>query len=157
MASVNTEAAAFAIGLEIGVVSVSDVVAWADRQVAAAVVPPPAICELSMAATMQMRVVVNLLRSIAGPIDSSECVRLTVGNLLVALQDPEFDPESVARTLFHLASTNDLPDGPFKAKSWWYWDAICLSRDGFGLETEVEIRADMLESMAEFAGGTGNT
>lgn len=157
MASVSTEAEAYAIGLELGVVPVSDVVAWADRQVAAADVPPPAVCELSMAALLRMQDVVNLLRSIAGPIDSSECIRLTVGNLLVALQCHDFGPESIARTLFDLALTTDLPDGPFKRKASWYWDAICLSNDGIGHETVAEIRADMLESMAEFVGCTGNT
>ena len=156
MASESTEAEAFAIGIELGIVPVSEVVAWADRHVAAADVPPPAICELSMAESLRTQTVVNLLRSIAGPIDSTECVRLTVGNLLIALQSSEFDPESVARTLFDLALNTDLPNGPFKARASWYWDAICLSRDGIGHETVAEIRADMLETMSEFVGCSGN-
>ena len=153
MASMRTEAESLAIGLELGIVPVSDAVAWADRQIEQSDVPCNAICEISMASSKSPHDVVHLLRSLPGEFNASVAVRSTVGHLLIALRDLDYDPESIARALYDLAMADDLPDGPMKTQAWWYWDAIGLSRDGIGHETVDEIRSMMVQEMSDFVGG----
>lgn len=152
MTSTKTEAESLARGIELGIIPVSDAVAWADSQIEESDIPHNSICEISMSSSKYPQDVVHLLRSLPGEIDAADAVQLTVRHLLVALRDLKYDSESIAHALYDLAMADDLPDGRMKQKSSWYWDEIGLSRAGYKNTTVGEIRADMIAVMTDFIG-----
>ncbi len=89
MTSTRVEAESLAVGLELGIVPVSDAVAWADKQIESSDVPHSTICEIAMASSRSPQDVVHLLRSLPGVFDVAGVVRLTVRHMLVALRDLE--------------------------------------------------------------------
>jgi hypothetical protein len=153
MVPLRTEAEAVAIALEIGVFEVADAVRWADQQIEHSEVPEVVICDVAMAGSKYPQDVSFTLRQLPGECDRSLAIRLVLRYALEALEGAKRDPREIARTLFDLACANDLPESDLKHHAWVYWDAIDLSRDGYGDETEEQIAAHMISTLTDFLKG----
>jgi hypothetical protein len=151
LSTLRTEAESIAIALKTGLLDVADAVAWADRQIAAGDVPDVALCDVSMASRKYPQDVVSMLRSLPGLVNHDEAIRATMRISLDRLQSGARNPSDVARALFNLAISDDLPDGDLKRHAFCFWDEIDLARDGYVPTLKSTIVAQMMRLLEDFA------
>jgi len=138
-------------GLIAGTVSVAEVVAWADRVIAAEAAPGGTLLDVAMAGRMLPADVAGLLKGLPGDADRIRVMRRVLWGMLQALrQDPDRG-EDIAGTLYRLATGGDLPSAAFGSDPFGLDDAFELARKGhYGTRTDaIEGLRTYLEQHAE--------
>ncbi len=130
--------------------SVDNAVHWAIRQLDNFDLPPIAICDVATAGSKYPQDVVVILRQILGDCDQTQAIWLVLRYALDALEQATRTPRQIARALFDLAYAGDLPKSKLRDQAWIYWDAIDLTRDGYGDQTEEQIISDMASALKDF-------
>ena len=132
------EAATLRVGLQLGLVSVREVVGWADEQIAATDTPPEALLDLALMAHANHLDVLSRLRGLSTTVPSLDVLPRALKTGLHRLrEDPSLGPV-VARGLYQLfvEANYEVPDelrqiGQFE-------DAYALAKQGsYGTEEGV--------------------
>jgi hypothetical protein len=108
MNSAPDEAQALAIALEAGAVTVSEVVAWADTQIAVVSDPESTLIELALA--KRAPEALGFLHELAAGADPKAVAQLALGHLYRALERDSIAPERVAQSLEQMAMNGYVPD-----------------------------------------------
>ena len=126
----KTEAEVLRYGLDAGVRTVADVVAWADTIITADPRPDFAVIEVACSGRRRVSEVVALLRDVAGECDAAEVIRRAMADVRAALAvNPERGPE-IAAWLYRLAVNGELPDEQFGVEPYSLDDKFQLARSG---------------------------
>jgi hypothetical protein len=113
--------------LEAGVLTLGQVVAWADERIAELAEPPYWLITVSMARSKQDAVAE--LRSVAGVADAATVWRDVAQGLLEVLdREPERDSE-VGKYLYYLGMNEEAPMLGTMGELMSFWDSIDLARD----------------------------
>ncbi len=147
----KNEAEVLAAALEVGAVSVSDVVAWADAVIAAEEHPHWSVCELAMMGASYDPDVVHGLREVPGVADEVWVRDELVRRLAQGLAEDHTRAERIASALYQLALANKLPEGALLSLAWWAWDALDLADQRMVQETRDEVVAKMLAGLNDAA------
>jgi len=117
-------------GLQAGVRTVADVVAWADAVIAADPHPDFAVIEVASSGGRRPREVAALLQEIAGDCNAVGVMRRAMTDLRTALTaNPERGPE-IAAWLYRLAVNGELPEEEFGLEPYSLGDCFELARTG---------------------------
>jgi hypothetical protein len=106
------EAATLRIGLQLGLVSVQDIVRWADEQITATATPPEALLDLALMAHATRLDVLAKLRALSPRVPWLDVLPRTLGTGVHRLrEDPSLGP-IVARGLYQLfvEANYEVPD-----------------------------------------------
>jgi hypothetical protein len=137
-------------GLMAGSRTVADAVAWADSLIAQDSHPDIAVIEVATSARRPPADVGVLLRHVEGEYDPVVVVRRAMTDLRRALgQDPARGPQ-IARWLYELATSGELPESEFGSDPYLMEDWFALASSGtFGtFESAVRELAAHLERHA---------
>ena len=130
MAGQKEEAEVLRHGLMAGSRTVADAVAWADALIEADPNPDIAVIEVATSSRRQPADVSVLLRNVAGECDSVAVIRRAMADLQRALaHDPARGPQ-IARWLYELATSGELPEREFGSDAYVLedWFALASSR-----------------------------
>jgi hypothetical protein len=117
-------------GLQVGIRTVADAVAWADAIVAADPQPDFAVIEVACSGRRRPREVIALLREVGGECNAIDVIRRAMADLRSALAtDPARGPE-IASWLYRLAIDGDLPEEHFGLEPYSLEDFFELARAG---------------------------
>jgi hypothetical protein len=148
----RTEAEALAACLELGWLSTSDAVRWADAQILKTDVPSNALCDIAMASRQNNLDVALMLRQLPGVIDSAYVTRRLLECAAERLRHQPEKARSIAFALYQMAMGDVLPPGPLRQNAWWFYDAIDLAESRTVEETPAQIIRQMAEALdAELA------
>jgi hypothetical protein len=150
-ASSRSQAEALAVGLELGAVSVADVVAWADAMIVDTPCPHWTICELAMMSTKYEQDVIGALREIPGTYDSDWVRAEVVRALARGLAADRGRADQIACALYAIADWDALRGSPLESLAWWAWDELSLADDGLGDKTREQIIDEMIAAFADAA------
>jgi hypothetical protein len=145
---VRTDAEALATALELGIITVADVIGWVDGIIAVTAHPHWSLCELALCGRAYMPDVTRRLRELSGTPDMARATALVPRLLLDRL---DRDPESavlIARALYDLAVNGDIEDRPLLEVAWTTWDYVELAREGCLPSSPEEIIAEMRARLA---------
>src|SRR5438093_10536397 len=130
MANQKEQAEVLRHGLLAGVCTVADVVAWADGIIAADSKPDIAVIEVSTSGLRRTADVIALLREVPGECDPVIVIRRAMANLRSALAaNPARGPE-IARWLYQLATSGELPEEHFGQEAYALEDWFALASSG---------------------------
>ncbi|AKV00140.1 hypothetical protein AKJ09_06803 [Labilithrix luteola] len=149
--NLRNEAEALAASLEIGAVSVADVVAWAHSVIEAEEQPHWSVCELATMGSSDKPNVVGALREVPGAIDHDWVRGRVVHRLAQGLAEDRTRADRIASALYRLAQADELPDRKLQSLAWWASDALDLADDGLIPETRDEVIDQMLAALTEAA------
>lgn len=155
MSPSRDEAEALAVGLELGVCSIVDVVAWADAQLLREDAPPSVLCDVSLAGGRYPQDVAGLLRQVPG-----QACRPNIDRLLIVLMYHQLRRHSacagpIAWALRELDFSHRIEDPQLSEFAFYLGHKAYLAEEGYGLENEVfQTMADVLEQAAERSGVT---
>jgi hypothetical protein len=122
------EAEILRYGMEAGVRTVADAVAWADTIITADPHPDFAVIEVSCSGRRRPREVVALLREVGGECDAVHVIRRVMADMRTTLSaNPERGHESAA-SLYRLAVNGDLPGEHFGVEPYSLEDIFQLAR-----------------------------
>ncbi len=114
--------------LEAGLVTVEQLMAWADDRIAQLDQPPYWLIAVSMARSKQE--VVDALRAVGGTAETSTVWEGVARDLLETFdRDPERDSD-VGKYLYFLGMNEEAPTLGTKGELMSFWDPIDLARDG---------------------------
>ena len=117
-------------GLQAGIRTVAEAVAWADATIAADPQPDFAVIEVACSGRRRPREVVALLREVGGECDPVDVIRRAMADLRAALAaDPARGPE-IADWLYRLAVNGELPEEQFGLEPYSLGDLFELARAG---------------------------
>jgi len=117
-------------GLMAGCRTVADAVAWADNVIAADPQPDSAVIEVATSSGRRPADVSALLRDVRGECDSVTAIRRSMADLRDALTaDPARGPH-IARWLYELATSGELPDADFGSDAYALEDWFALASEG---------------------------
>lgn len=130
MATQKHQAERLRIGLGGRWIQVRDAIAWADRQIAEASHPHPALIDIALAHNRRREDVEALLAAIPGSVDAVSVMRLCLGDMLEAVErDPRLAADA-ARWLYHAALREELPEAEFGLEAYAVEDAFSLAEQG---------------------------
>lgn len=150
-ASLKNEAEVLALALQIGAVSVSDVVAWADAVIAAEEHPHWSLCELATMSASYEPDVVHALREVPGVVDEAWVRGELVHRLAEGLAEDHTRADRIASALYQLAVANALPEGELLSLAWWAWDALDLADQRIVEDTRDQVVAKMIVALNDAA------
>jgi hypothetical protein len=142
-ADLRTQAEAMRIAIEIGAVSVEQVVDWARTIVAASDQPHWSICELATCPDRYPPDLNEFLLAVPGSPDLLAARAIVVRMLSDTLWANPNRADQVARSLYDLAVAGDLEDSPLREIAWWAWDALDLADSGMIEQTRADVVAQM--------------
>lgn len=117
-------------GLQAGVRTVADAVAWADSIIAADPQPDIAVIEVACGGLRRPGEMVSLLREVGGESDRVTVIRRAMADLRSALlANPARGPE-IAGWLYQLATTGELPEEQFGQEPYSLGDWFALASAG---------------------------
>jgi hypothetical protein len=143
MNDLRTQAEIFAVGLEFGLIDVSEVVVWADRNIESLDDPPLALLDVSMASRANNLDVANFLRQLTGEPNSDDLLRGIIRMVSDSLRTERRTPEEIARLLFLMALDETLPDGDLRKHAYGFDDAFDLAAAGYIEESREELIVQM--------------
>jgi hypothetical protein len=117
-------------GLLAGVRTVADAVAWADSMVAADPKPDIAVIEVASSARRSTADVVALLRDVPGECDSVAAIRRAMADLRTALASEPARGLEIARWLYQLGTSGELPEEQFGQEAYSLEDWFYLASRG---------------------------
>jgi hypothetical protein len=145
MSTQRTQAEALALSLELGLLDVTDAVAWADVEIAASDTPHNALCEVALASRDNNLDVANMLRQLPGEIDCNLVLRGVIRNAAEVLRSNRRTPEQIAAALYKLAIDGNLPSGGLCDHAWWFDNALDLAESGYIQERPEQVVNQMHE------------
>jgi hypothetical protein len=126
----KVEAETLRYGLLAGCVTVAEAVAWADATIDAEAAPEIAIVDVALARRRSPAEVATLLEAVPGEADGVEVRRRLLGRMLRILDaDPSRGGE-IARSLYSLAVSGELPERDFGWQPYTLDDTFDLARSG---------------------------
>lgn len=111
----KNEAEVLAVALEIGAVSIADVVEWADARIAMEDHPHWSVCELATLGASYEPDVARALREVPGIVDETRVRDGLVRRLARSLLEDRTRADRIASALYQLALANELPDENLRA------------------------------------------
>lgn len=149
--TLKNEAEVFAVALEVGAVSVGDIVEWADAVIEKQEHPHWSICELATMGASYEPDVVHALREVPGTADGVWVRSELVRRLAQGLAEDASRADRIASALYQLALAGQLPEGPLLSLAWWAWDALDLADQRMVEETREDVIAKMVVALNEAA------
>jgi len=140
----KAEAETLRCGLLAGCATVAEAVAWADAVLAAADAPDIAIIEVSLAGRRAPAEVAGLLDAVPGQADGIEVRRRLMSRMLRLLDEEPSRGDEIARWLYGLASSGELPDEVFGWEPYGLDDTFDLVRNrvyGAHADAVAQLRA----------------
>jgi hypothetical protein len=148
----RTEAEVLALAIEIGALSVTDAVAWADNVIEREEHPDGSICEVAMSARKYEPDVVAALRKVPGKLDDGEVRRRLIHVLADGLEHHRRRADQIARSLYQLALTNQVDSERLRNIAWWAWDGLDLADARMVEQTREHVIDEMIAALREAAG-----
>jgi hypothetical protein len=144
-------AALLRFGLLFGYVSVPEVVAWADAEIAARTHPHPVLLEVSTGGRRTPADLASDLGPLAEGCDEAEIIDRVLALMHRALSRDPGLARRLASTLYSFAIADTLPSGGDPEGLMLYFDdALDLARDGVS-GTEDAVVQEMLRFLAPYA------
>jgi hypothetical protein len=132
MAGQKEEAEVLRHGLMAGCRTVADVIAWADSVIAVDPRPDIAVIEVASSSRLRPADISALLRNVAGDYDPVAVIRRSMTDLRRALAaDPARGPQ-IARWLYELATSGEVPEDEFGSDPYALEDWFSLAGSGIG-------------------------
>lgn len=125
--------------LELGLVSSSEVISWADSLVEQSFQPDIALIEVSMAGNLHSNDVADLLRNVPGETNPNRIYQGIFSHMRATLIDKPESETRIVRALFQLATAGEAPDKAAESEMFWFYDALDLAKAGYGGDV-TEIR-----------------
>lgn len=122
--NLKTEAEIVCKCLEFDLISVSDVISWADNLIEESEQPDIAVIEVSMSNNCHINDVRKLLKDITGTVEPNLVYQGIFDKMISKLQN---EPESVTRivgALIQMAMSGEVPDKSAESKMFWFNDAL---------------------------------
>jgi len=151
MVGIRTEAEMLARCLEIGALSVSDAVAWADGVIERDEHPDPSICEIAMSGRKYEPDVVAALREVPGTFDEAEVRRKVLCLLSDGLQRDRRRADRVAQSLYQLALAGEIDGEPLCQIAWWASDGLDLADAGVIQHTREQVVDELVAALQNAA------
>jgi hypothetical protein len=107
---VKKEAESLRLGLLAGVVSVTDVISWADSAIAAADKPHISLIEIALSVGGRAEDIARQLEMVPGHVDPLEAFRNLLSKFASELDAHPENAWEIARRLYQLASQSDWPE-----------------------------------------------
>src|SRR5262245_46722482 len=130
MPSQKEQAEVLRHGLDAGLRTVADVVAWADGIIAADPQPDFEVIEVACGGHRRPREVIALLRKVGGECDSALVIRRVMQDLRAVLAADQARGPAIAAWLYRLACTEELPGDQFGLEPYSLEDGFALARSG---------------------------
>jgi hypothetical protein len=140
---VRTHATALQTALEIGAVSVDDVVEWARNVILETEHPHWSFCELALCSDKYPPDLTEFLSAVPGSANPAAARALVVRILSSSLWTHPERADQIARSLYDLAMSGELDDSPLREVAWWASDALDLAGTGAISETRADVIAQM--------------
>ena len=150
----RTQAEALAICLEYGLLDASDVIAWADQQIAQSDQPHVVLCDIAMALPAHPLDIASLLRQLPGEVDTFLVIRQLVEYSINVLRSKRRPPRQVASLLYKLAREKSILSGPLRDDAYWFDDALDLSENGYIQDRPEEIAIQMIQMLEQWLAST---
>jgi hypothetical protein len=131
------EAEYLRLALAMGLVTPAEVVAWADRQIAALDEPPIELIDVSLAGSRSPVQVMDLLKAIPGDGDLTAAAHRALGRLLKEFRAGGLSPEQVADMLSAYSNWASVPAGERTAASTFRELVYCMRQGWFGTSESV--------------------
>jgi len=132
MAGQKAQAEVLRHGLMAGCRTVADAVAWVDSVIAADPRPDIAVIDVATSSRRHPADVSALLRNVAGECDPVAVIRRSMTDLRDALAADSTRGPQIARWLYELAISGELPEGEFRSDVYGLEDLFALARSGVG-------------------------
>jgi hypothetical protein len=127
MAGQKEQAEVLRHGLLAGSRTVADAVAWADAVIAADPHPDIAVIEVATSSRRQPADMSGLLRNVRGEFDPVVVIRRAMTDLRRALADDPGRGPQIARWLYELATSGELPEQEFGSDAYVLGDWFALA------------------------------
>jgi len=154
MSQLRDEAEALARALQIGVCDVSEVIAWADAQIACQSEPHWALCEVALSRDRYPQDVASLLRQLPESIARHNVNALLVTLLNGKLKDNSDLADRIASALFQMALADEIEDPDLQRIGRWAWDALDLADAGSIAESRAQVVTEMTRALEHAAAET---
>ena len=143
ISSQKEQAEVLRYGLEVGIRTVADAVAWADATIAADPQPDLAVIEVASSGQRRPGEVITLLRDVRGECDPICVIRRVMSDLRTALAAEPTNAPGIAKWLDRLATTGALPEEHFGSEAFSLDDAFELARkEHYGTFADAVHRLD---------------
>ena len=149
------EAEALAVGLDLGYVSVLEVIRWADDVIESGPAAHHSVCEVSLMLGRHPLDVAAALRTIPGSPDARAVERLITGHLAALLDKDLSRAHKVAAALFGLSLDGRIADPDLQAMGGWMDAVLHDAEDGIVGAEPDELVVVMLAALEHAAGKGG--
>lgn len=149
--TLKNEAEVLAVALEVGAVSIEDVIEWADAVLERQEHPHWSICELATMGSSCEPDVVHTLRDVPGTADEVWVRSNLVRRLAQELAEDASSVDRVASALYRLALAEQLPRGELLSLAWWAQDELDLVDQRMVEGSRENIVAEMAQALNEAA------
>lgn len=120
----------YRVGLLLGLISLSDAVAWCDSIITAEEAPDIGIIEASISGSQGVSAVAAALTQVEGEFDYRTVTKRIFRAMYDLVKNDRSQAHEVASMLYQMASENDLPSLDCEAEMWAFCDAIHLAAEG---------------------------
>ncbi|MCW7540961.1 hypothetical protein OOT46_24370 [Aquabacterium sp. A7-Y] len=145
----SIEAKALSLALEVGVVSVGDVHAWADRRIRSAEKPDFKLIELST--EPDSAGCLSLLHELAADGDKAIVATLALRHLAIAYAAKRVSPRTAATMVSRLLDEGYIPDDDAARQMAWFTEDLALiDVKEYSPELESRILGDFTVFLARF-------
>ena len=142
MMNTKTYAEILCTCLEFGLIPLSDVISWADKQIEQSSEPDITLIELSMAGTLDIPVVAKLLRDVPGELFLDQVYQGVFSCMRATLIDQPEAESGIVHALYKMAMAGDIPDKAASSQMFWFYDALDLAKCGYTGDIE-EVRSKL--------------
>lgn len=126
----KTQAETLRCELLAGCTTVAEAVAWADAVIATEAAPPATVVDVSLSGTRPPAEVAALLAAVPGHVNGTEVRRQLMARMDHLVEEDPSRGEAVAKWLFALATSGELPQSEFGWAPYGLDDAFVLARNG---------------------------
>ena len=130
--NLKAEAESLRLGLLAGVVSVGEVIRWADSAIVAMDQPEVSIIDVALSVGRSPDFVARQLESVPGNVDHVDALRSLLASFLVELEAEPEHAWDIARRLYRLAASVDWPESLLGHEPYSLDDAFDLAAQDIG-------------------------
>ena len=110
-----------------GLISLTEVVSWADKSIGQLSKPGIVLIEISMASNLHINDVINLLRDIPGKVDLQQVYQGIFSKMKAKMVEEPESEKRIVQALFEMAMEGEVPDKEAESEMFWFYDALDLA------------------------------
>jgi hypothetical protein len=152
MDEIKNDAESLRLSLQAGLIQPSEVIAWADAQIAASDIPQSALIDVSLAGSKSPAEIERALSNIEGWFDDATIALATFRKMAMAIERKPVLARNAAKLLCKMAKKGIVPSREAESAMFGLDEDFYLAESGT-YRTVDDVRRDLVAFLKKWAGG----